>query len=65
MKTPLLKWLTRWLALHTPNCGNKFVCLDHGGKLTKCSAVAELFKNAGYALEFTGADNSYQNGQNG
>jgi hypothetical protein len=61
-KAPPIEWLNQWLALRAPPCPNKYVRFDQGGELARCSAVLDLFCNAGYSIEITGAGNSAQNG---
>jgi hypothetical protein len=61
-KAPPLEWLNQWLALRAPQCPNKYVRFDQGGKLSRCSAVLDLLRNAGYSIEVTGDGNSAQNG---
>jgi GAG-pre-integrase domain len=61
-KAPPVEWLNQWLALHAPPCPDKYVRLDQGGDLSKCAAITDLFRNAGYYVEITGAGNSAQNG---
>jgi Reverse transcriptase (RNA-dependent DNA polymerase) len=61
-KAPPVEWLNHWLALRAPQCPDKYVRFDQGGKLSRCTAVLDLFRNAGYRIEITGAGNSAQNG---
>jgi Reverse transcriptase (RNA-dependent DNA polymerase)/GAG-pre-integrase domain len=61
-KAPPVTWLNQWLALHAPPCPEKYVRLDQGGDLAKCTAITDLFRNAGYRIDITGAGNSAQNG---
>jgi Reverse transcriptase (RNA-dependent DNA polymerase) len=61
-KAPPVEWLNQWLALRAPQCPDKYVRFDQGGELSRCSAVLNLFRSAGYNIEITGAGNSAQNG---
>jgi GAG-pre-integrase domain len=61
-KAPPIIWLNGWLATHAPVCPDKYVRLDQGGDLARCREVTNLFRNAGYRVEITGAGDSAQNG---
>ena len=61
-KAPPVEWLNNWLAKHAPACPDKCVRFDQGGELAKCAEVHRLFTRAGYDVQFTGSDNSRQNG---
>ena len=61
-KASPIEWLDRFLRTHSPDCDNKYVCLDQGGELYKNPKVRELFNKYDYKIRVTGADASNQNG---
>ena len=61
-KASPIEWLDRFLRMHSPNCPDKYVCLDQGGELYKNPLVRELFHKYDYTIRPTGADASNQNG---
>jgi hypothetical protein len=63
-KAPPLDFLNRWLAQHglPGDVADKYVRFDQGGELGRCTAVVDLFSNAGYKVETTAPDSSHQNG---
>ena len=46
-KASPLKYLSSFLNEYSPNCPDKWVVLDQGGKLYQDRAVCELFKEFG------------------
>ena len=62
-KAPPIEWLNNWLANNAPNCPDKYVRMDGGGKLGKSRDVHRTFTNLGYTVELTGPDASHQNGR--
>ena len=61
-KGPPLQWLAHFLAQYNPQCEGQYVYLDQGGELFNHPEVQNLFKEKGYDILPTGADNSHQNG---
>ena len=61
-KASPLKWLSNWIQKHKPDCKGKYVCMDQGGELARNSKVVALFEDAGYHVNPTGSDGSFQNG---
>jgi hypothetical protein len=59
-----LDFLNRWLVQHglPGDVADKYVRFDQGGELGRCTAVVDLFSNAGYKVETTAPDSSHQNG---
>ena len=51
-----------FLQHYSPECNNKWVVLDQGGKLFGNSDVRNLFKRYKYEISPTGSDSSSQNG---
>ena len=61
-KAPPLIWIRNFLTNHSPNCQDKYVFMDQGGELYHSPDVRNIFKQFGYEIRPTGADNSRQNG---
>ena len=59
-----MDYLNEWILKHSPGSDvhGKYVRFDGGGELGHCTAVVDLFTQAGYAIQTTGANASYQNG---
>ena len=57
-----LKYIESFLAEYSPECKNKWVVLDQGGKLYNNPAIKNLFRKFEYKILLTSPDASYQNG---
>ena len=61
-KTPPIDFFRHFLAHYAPNAPDKRVRLDQGGELGGNAFVRNLFEEAGYRVDVTGAGASSQNG---
>jgi hypothetical protein len=59
-KAPPADWINSWLASNSPQCPNKYVRMDGGGKLGKCHDIHRKFANFGYVVDLTSPDSSQQ-----
>jgi hypothetical protein len=39
MQATPVEWIDNWLSNNAPNCPNKYLCLDSGGKLGKSTDI--------------------------
>ena len=62
-KSPLLDSFKEWLATHGSSAPNRRVHFDGGGELGNCTAVHDLFCQAGFEVEVTAPNSSSKIGQ--
>ena len=61
-KASPLKYLESFLNEYSPECKNKWVVMDNGGKLFSNPKIQNLFSRFGYEIYPTSPDSSNQNG---
>ena len=61
-KSSLLKYLESFPTKYSPECKNKCVVMDNGGKLFSNAKICNLFSRFGYEVYPTSPDSSNQNG---